>query len=69
MVLSKGIRSIIVTHRLGSAKIADRIVVMDKGEVVEIGTHEELINNKGKYAEMYEAQSKWYLNKEIIAQV
>ncbi|WP_142415056.1 ABC transporter ATP-binding protein [Hathewaya massiliensis] len=67
--MSKGNTAIIVTHRLGSAKIADRIVVMDKGEVVEIGTHEELINNKGKYAEMYEAQSKWYLNKEIIAQV
>ncbi|WP_035796058.1 ABC transporter ATP-binding protein [Clostridium akagii] len=58
--LSKGKTSIIVTHRLGSAKIADRIVVMDKGKVVQIGTHDELINISGKYAIMYAAQSKWY---------
>lgn len=58
--MSKGKTSIIVTHRLGSAKIADRIVVMDEGRIAEIGTHEELINNNGKYAEMYEAQAQWY---------
>ncbi|MEG1870704.1 MAG: ABC transporter ATP-binding protein, partial [Peptostreptococcaceae bacterium] len=56
--------AIIVTHRLGSAKIADRIVVMDKGEIVQVGTHEELISTEGKYSEMYEAQSKWYISSE-----
>lgn len=59
--ISKGKTSIIVTHRLGSAKIANRIVVMDKGSICEIGTHEELINKKGKYAEMFLAQSQWYM--------
>ncbi|WP_034850161.1 ABC transporter ATP-binding protein [Clostridium hydrogeniformans] len=59
--MSKDKTAIIVTHRLGAAKIADRIVVMDKGEICEIGTHEELINIKGKYSEMYNAQSKWYV--------
>ena len=59
--MSKGKTSIIVTHRLGSAKIADRIVVMDSGQVVEIGTHDELMRNNKKYKSMYEAQSKWYV--------
>ncbi|GCD13028.1 ABC transporter ATP-binding protein [Clostridium tagluense] len=59
--LSKGKTSIIVTHRIGSAKIADRIIVMDEGRIAEIGTHEELINLGGKYSEMYEAQAQWYV--------
>lgn len=61
--MSKGKTSIIVTHRLGSAKIADRIVVMDKGQIVEIGTHEELIDANGQYAAMYNSQSKWYISE------
>jgi ATP-binding cassette subfamily B protein len=59
--ISKGKTSIIVTHRLGSAKIAHRIVVMDKGKVVAIGTHDELMEAGGKYAQMFEAQAQWYL--------
>ncbi|GAA0070805.1 ABC transporter ATP-binding protein [Clostridium sardiniense] len=62
--MSYGNTAIIVTHRLGSAKIADRIVVMDNGKIVECGTHEELINKEGKYREMYNAQSKWYVKSE-----
>ncbi|MPN01752.1 Lipid A export ATP-binding/permease protein MsbA [bioreactor metagenome] len=58
--MSKGKTAIIVTHRLGSAKIADRIVVLDNGGISEIGTHEELMSKNGKYAEMYRAQGKWY---------
>ena len=50
----------IVTHRLGSAQIADRIIVMDAGRIVDMGTHEELMQRKGKYREMYHAQAKWY---------
>ncbi|MEG1152261.1 MAG: ABC transporter ATP-binding protein [Oscillospiraceae bacterium] len=59
--MSKGNTSIIVTHRLGSAKIADRIIVMDNGEIVETGSHDELLSNNGKYTDMYNAQSKWYV--------
>lgn len=62
--MSEGKTAIIVTHRLGPAKIADRIVVMDDGGIAEIGTHDELIKKRGKYREMYEAQSKWYVNEE-----
>lgn len=58
--ISRGRTSIIVTHRLGSAKIADRIIVMDCGRIVEIGTHDELLYAGGKYAKMFNAQAGWY---------
>lgn len=56
----KGKCAIIVTHRLGSAKLADRIVVMNNGQLVEIGTHEELLALKGRYETMWNSQTKWY---------
>lgn len=65
--ISKDKTAIIVTHRLGSVKIADRIIVMDKGDIAEVGTHEELMAMKGKYAEMYEAQAKWYVREEVVS--
>lgn len=58
--VAEGKTAIIVTHRLGAAKLADKIVVMDKGKVLEYGTHNELIQNKNKYANMYNIQSKMY---------
>jgi len=58
--ISKGKMTIIITHRLGSAKIADRIIVLDKGGIAESGTHEELIASKGKYAVMFARQARWY---------
>jgi len=61
--LAKDKCAIIVTHRLGSAKLADRIVVMDGGEIVGLGTHDELIAKEGKYADMWTAQSAWYENR------
>lgn len=60
--ISKGKTSVIVTHRLGSTKIADRIVVIDDGKIVSIGTHNELMNTGGKYAQMYNAQAQWYVS-------
>jgi len=52
--------AVLVTHRLGSVRIADKIAVMDKGKLVEMGTHESLLANKGKYAEMWQAQAESY---------
>lgn len=59
--ISKEKTSILVTHRLGSAKMADRIIVLDKGRIVEDGTHEELMKKKGKYKQMFDCQAQWYL--------
>ncbi len=58
--ISKDKTSIIVTHRLGSVKLADRIVVMKDGEIVEVGTHDELLENCKEYARLYKAQEQWY---------
>ena len=52
--------ALIVTHRLGCVKLADRILVMSKGRAVQIGTHEELIAREGEYKRLYEAQEQWY---------
>lgn len=59
--LTKDKCAVIVTHRLGSVKLADRIVVMDNGKISDIGTHDELLTRNGKYAEMWNAQAKWYI--------
>ena len=52
--------AVIVTHRMGSAKIAERIIVMKDGGIAEIGNHDELVNGGGVYADMYAAQAEWY---------
>ena len=48
--------SIIISHRLSSAKLANKIIVMDEGKIVEKGTHEELINKNGAYKNLYDQQ-------------
>ena len=50
-----------ISHRLASTKFADDIILIDDGKVVEHGTHEQLIDKKGKYYKMYTEQSKWYI--------
>jgi ATP-binding cassette subfamily B protein len=52
--------TIFVSHRLGSTKLADEILVVDGGAIVERGTHDELMAAGGQYAEMYASQSSWY---------
>lgn len=52
--------SILISHRLASARLAQRIIVLDGGEVIETGSHEELMKNSGLYSVMYEEQSEWY---------
>ncbi|MCL2050929.1 MAG: ABC transporter ATP-binding protein/permease [Lachnospiraceae bacterium] len=65
--LAKNKCAIIVTHRLGSAKFADRIIVMDSGKITDIGTHDELMGRMGLYADMWAKQAKWYEYKEEIS--
>ncbi|MDR1065190.1 MAG: ABC transporter ATP-binding protein/permease [Oscillospiraceae bacterium] len=58
--ISRGKTAIIVTHRLGSAKIADRVAVMRGGKIIAVGAHGELLQTCDFYAEMYKSQSEWY---------
>ena len=61
--ITKNRTSIIIAHRLSTIMKADNIIVMDKGKIVEVGKHDELLKNKkGFYNKLYEAQ----LKKEII---
>jgi len=52
--------AIYISHRMSSCKFCNRIVVMDQGSVSECGTHEELIQRQGIYAELYNTQAKYY---------
>ncbi len=51
---------ILISHRIGFASKADRIIVMENGSVVEDGTHGELLKLKGNYYNMFMAQAEWY---------
>ncbi len=57
--------SLIITHRLAICPYVDRIIVMNKGEIVEIGTHNELIAKKGYYNKMYMIQSELLTMQEV----
>lgn len=63
--LSNQKTSIIISHRLGPARLCDRILVMKQGEIIEIGNHKELLSLNGEYAKMYRTQSQWYQDTEI----
>lgn len=49
-----------ISHRLGMARLADRIIVLSNGTIAESGNHDELIAVKGIYARMFEAQAQWH---------
>jgi ABC-type multidrug transport system fused ATPase/permease subunit len=59
---TEGRTSIIIAHRLATIRKADRIIVMDAGEIVETGTHKELLEQGGYYSNLYEAQ---FLAEEV----
>ncbi len=64
--ICKNKTAVIVTHRLASARIADRVIVMKEGKVIQDGSHEQLISVEGEYKKMYEEQKKWYVNDRNI---
>ncbi|KAA2218311.1 ABC transporter ATP-binding protein [Maribacter flavus] len=60
--ITKGRTSIVIAHRLATIKKADKIIVMDAGNIVEMGSHKELLKKGGYYRNLYEAQ---FLAEEV----
>lgn len=58
--LAAGKTVLLISHRLGSARLADRILVLEGGQIVEDGTHEQLLAAGGPYAALYQMQAAWY---------
>lgn len=56
----RGRTIVLVSHRIGFAKLADRIVVLKDGKIVEDGSHAELMGSHGEYKRLYDEQVKWY---------
>ena len=51
--ISKNKTTIIVSHRVSSAKNADKIIIIDEGQIIQEGSHNQLVNQEGYYAELY----------------
>ena len=63
--LRKGKITLFVSHRLSSATMADKIIVLDSGSVSEIGSHSELMKAKGIYHKMFTTQAKHYIESNV----
>ncbi|MYB77344.1 MAG: ABC transporter ATP-binding protein, partial [Chloroflexi bacterium] len=63
--VAAGRTAILVSHRLGAARLADRIVVLSNGRIVEEGDHDTLLRREGVYAQMFRLQSRWYTEPPI----
>ncbi len=63
--MTSGKSSIYISHRLASTRFCDRIIMIADGSIGEEGTHEELLKAGGKYAELFEVQSKYYKEGEV----
>jgi ATP-binding cassette subfamily B protein len=58
--LTKGKSAVLISHRFSTVRMANRILVLEKGELLEIGTHEELLALNGRYAELFLLQAQGY---------
>lgn len=70
--LTRGKTTLLITHRFNTVRMADRIVVLEGGQVIEDGTHDQLVRQHGRYAEMYAVQAGSYqvsVEEEPAAQV
>ncbi len=69
MRATEGRSVIFISHRLSSAVLADRVILMDNGTIAEMGTHNELLHQNGKYAAMFRRQAENYLGSEVTEHV
>lgn len=58
--LTEGKSAVLISHRFSTVRMADRIVVLENGELLEMGSHEELLQQNGRYAELFRLQAKGY---------
>jgi len=58
--LTRGRMAVLISHRFSTVRMADRILVLEKGEMKEVGSHEELLEQGGKYAELFHLQAQGY---------
>lgn len=66
--LTKGLTTILISHRFSTVRGADRICVIDRGQVVEQGTHQELMAKSGRYAEMFNLQAARFVDVNVPGQ-
>ena len=59
--MSKGKTAVVITHRLGSARFADRIIVLKEGQIIQDGTHNDLLKLEGEYSRMWNLQAQNYV--------
>lgn len=62
--MTQGCTSVYISHRLASTRFCDRILLISDHKIAEEGTHEELLKYSGKYAKLFEIQSKYYKEKD-----
>ncbi|MFB6455824.1 ABC transporter ATP-binding protein [Chitinophaga sp. Hz27] len=58
--LTKGKTAVLISHRFSTVRMADRILVLEKGQMIELGSHEELLEKNGRYAELFHLQAAGY---------
>ena len=58
--LTDGKMAILISHRFSTVRMADRIVVIERGRIAEIGSHEELLRQEGIYARLFSMQAEGY---------
>ena len=58
--LTKGKSAVLISHRFSTVRMADRILVLEKGQLIEIGSHHELLEKGGRYAELFHLQAQGY---------
>lgn len=63
--MTKDKTAVFISHRLASTRFCDRILLLEDGEIIEEGTHDELLALNGKYKEMFSAQSSYYQDEKI----